>query len=324
VQMYGKLLSAREAQPDAFLVAAETLRAQPHLPRDLKASVGRIRASVLFQTAAKLFEGLAISLEGPWPADAFDSVLEATTRACEAYAEAVAESGDPQLCKEVEPHCPEWQEALAAVRAAHAEVMKLRAELRFREIRWHSRQAERAKLLSEAAAGRGRGESTAEASSALEAAGLSPMTAREEELLAQALAACESLVAECTGDAAADPAVLALALRGRALRILLLKDLAVACAMVHRLEESVGHMLRALRTLRSGDEAPAEPAADGSAFAELRQALGAAGEAQLRAAAQGVVELCRREITSADTQGAASSAARWAGDVSQAVANLDV
>eukprot|EP00932_Pfiesteria_piscicida_P012450 SRR837773.23830.p2 GENE.SRR837773.23830~~SRR837773.23830.p2 ORF type:complete len:127 (-),score=10.81 SRR837773.23830:55-399(-) len=52
--MYGQLLLVRETQEDAFLVAAETLRGQTHLPRDLRASAGRARAGVFGQEGSEV------------------------------------------------------------------------------------------------------------------------------------------------------------------------------------------------------------------------------------------------------------------------------
>jgi len=195
--MYGQLLAVRDAQQDAFLVAAETLRVQTNLPPDLRASASRTKASVLFQKAAKLFESLTISLEGPWPVSTFDETLQATTTACEAYAQALAESADPDLCRLVEPHCPEWPAAVSAVQRAHAEVLKLRAELRFRQIKWYSRQAELARVVSEAAHGRRSSDEASRAVDSLQIAGLAP-TVQEQELWQLAANACDQLVAECT------------------------------------------------------------------------------------------------------------------------------
>merc|ERR1740123_1953083 len=194
--MYGQLLAVRDAQQDAFLVAAETLRLQTNLPRDLRASASRTKASVLFQKAAKLFESLTISLEGPWPVSSFDETLQATTMACEAYAQALAESSDPDLCKQVEPHCPEWPAAVSAVQRAHVEVLKLRAELRFRQIRWYSRQAELARIVSEAAHGRRSNDEASRAVDSLQLAGLAP-TVQEQDLWQCAANACEQVVGEC-------------------------------------------------------------------------------------------------------------------------------
>jgi len=312
VQMYGQLLAVRDAQQGAFLVAAETLRAQTNLPRDLRASASRTRASVLFQKAAKMFETLQISLDGPWPRETFEETLKATAAACEAYLEALAESADPQLCKEVEPHCPEWPAAIDAVRSAYTEVLKLRAELRFRQIRWHSQQAEHARVVSEAARRGGTNDEASKAVDALQGAGLLPTT-QEQELWQLAADACDRLVEECvlieparSTHVVADSAVTALRSRGQALQALTLKDLAIAHAMAHDLETAVENILKALRVRVGNPSMLTQNAAD-----------------QIQAAAKGVLELCGRQLHSAETQAVGKAASSRAAEVAEAIAVFD-
>lgn len=292
-------MAVRDAQQDAFLVAAETLRLQTNLPPDLRASASRTKASVLFQKAAKLFEGLTVSLEGPWPVSAFDETLQATTAACEAYAQALAESADPELCRLVEPHCPEWPAAVSAVQRAHAEVLKLRVELRFRQIKWYGRQAELARVVSEAAHGRRSSDDASRAVDSMQVAGLAP-TVQEQELWQLAADACDRLVAECaqaepadTGprsEGAGSSSLAALRSRGQALQAITLKDLAISQALVHDLDAAVASMLLAL-SVRVGDPAVlSENAAE-----------------QIRAAAQGMLALCERELHQTAARGAAAS-----------------
>jgi len=308
--MYGQLLGVRDSQREAFLVAAETLRARADLPRDLRASAGRTRASVLFQQAASLLESLRVGLEAPWPAEAFAEVIDAACRACDAYEAALAESSEPSLCHEVAPHCPEWPAAVEAVGKAAVEVRKLRAELRFREVKWHSRQAERARAVGAAAARPGgAGDSGLRAADELREVGLPP-TIEEEEVWALAARAAETLVKECGegGETArhdSDGALRALRSRGQALQMLCLKDLAVACAMSHKLDEAVEHMLAALRLRVDDPGTLAEGAVE-----------------QVQAAAQGLATLCGRELPAASTQQAAHAAASRAAELAQALADF--
>lgn len=311
VQMYGQLLAVRDAQPDAFLVAAETLRAQLNLPRDLRASASRTRASVLFQTAGKLYEDLQMTLEGPWPGQGFDEALAAASRACEAYEDALAETSDPDLCKDVETHCPEWPAALAATEAAYVEVRKLRAVLREREVRWHGRQAEHARAISDAARRPGSsGDGAARATEALHAAGLG-LTVEEEDLLRIAVTAADSMIVECEaskrlGNLGSQTVLMQLRSKGQALKIMMLKDLAIASAMTYNLEVATEHIISALR------EIPADPAVLTESAAE-----------QLRAAAKGVLELCGRELQRSDTQSQGKLVTQWATDISEAIALFD-
>lgn len=309
VQMYGQLLMVRDAQQDAFLMAADTLRTQSNLPRDLRASAGRTRASVLFQKAAKVFDKLEIHVDAPWPQATFDETLGAATSACEAYAEALAESADPKLCEEVLPHCPEWADAITAVRNAYMEVLKLRAELRFRQIRWHSRQAERARVVSEAARRGGAGDEASRAVDALQDAGLLPTT-QEQELWQLATDACAKLIEECVqltspgSDTHSDLA--AVRSRGQAIHALTLKELAVAQAMSHDLAAAVESIVQALHTRVS----------DPAQLTENQ-------EEQIRAAAKGMFELCGRELRAAETKADGVAASNRANEVTKAIASFD-
>jgi len=313
VQMYGQLLAVRDAQQDAFLVAAETLRLQASLPPDLRASASRTKASVLFQKAAKLFESLTVSLEGPWPVSTFDETLQATTTACEAYAQALAESADPDLCRQVEPHCPEWPAAVLAVQRAHVEVLKLGAELRFRQIRWYSRQAELARVVSEAAHGRRSSDEASRAVDSLQLAGLAP-TVQEQDLWQLAANACDQLVAECMpielvdtsspSEGADSSSLTVLQSRGQALQAITLKDLAISQALLHDLDAAVVSMLQALN-IRVGDPAMlTKNAAD-----------------QIKAAAQGMLKLCERELHQTAARGAAAS--NHAKDLASAISSFE-
>lgn len=321
VMMYGQLLKVRDTQPDAFLVAAETLRAQKNLPRDLRASATRARATVHFQKAAAAFEALSIAPDAPWPGPAFVEALAAATTACNAYEAAVAESADPELCIEVLPHVPQWPEVVRAAQTAHLEVRKLRAELRFKQINWHTKQAEHARAVAEAKREGSSGGLAGRAATALEAADLAGSEAEQErELWTLTAAACEELVAECApgeedlkeeekgseAGIATTAALQALQARGLALQALTLKDLAVACAMDKDLEVSVGHMLRALQ-LRPRNTA----------------ALTGAGAEQIRVAAKGVLELCGRQMQTASEQVMGETAALWAAKLSEAISGFD-
>jgi len=307
VQMYGQLLAVRDAQEEAFLVAAETLRTQVDLPRDLRASASRTRASVLFKKAATSFQALHISLEEPWPEAAFEEALGHAAAAAEAYAQALKETGDPALIKEVEPHVPDWPKVLAHVSAAHTEVLKLRAELRFRQIRWHSRQAEHARVLGERARkGKASADDASIAAEALEKAGL-PMTTEEQNLLAVSADACEKLVGECIrdGDGTGSETSL-LRSRAEAYRALVLKDLAIAHALVHELEAAVGHAVAALDMRVEDSILYTTEAAE-----------------QVRAAAEGVFVLCGHELRAADTQLRGEQASFWAAKIATAMAKFD-
>jgi len=232
----------------------------------------------LFEKAAELFGGLSISIEEPWPARAFDEALGASTTACEAYAEALAESADPDLCREVEPHCPGWSAAVSAAREAHVQVLRMRAELRFRQIRWYSLQAELVRAVSENAR-RGLSDSLEAplATEALEKAGLMGTT-KEHQLWTVAADSCSELVCECEGTAVdMDPTVSGV--RSRAQALWALKDLAAAHAVGQNLEAAVDHVLEAL-ALRAEDSAM----------------LDSAGAEQVRLTAQGVLGLCCQEI----------------------------
>eukprot|EP00401_Gymnodinium_catenatum_P000772 CAMPEP_0117471942 /NCGR_PEP_ID=MMETSP0784-20121206/7989_1 /TAXON_ID=39447 /ORGANISM="" /LENGTH=373 /DNA_ID=CAMNT_0005266073 /DNA_START=48 /DNA_END=1169 /DNA_ORIENTATION=+ len=315
VQMYGQLLAVRDAQPGAFLVAAETLRAQPNLPKDLRASASRTRASVLFRQAAKLATPLNLGADSPWPKHEFVEALSAVSLACDAYDEALAESSEPALCREVAPHCPEWPEALVATKAAQLQAQKLRAELRFRQALWHGRQAERSRAIVEVERlGTSAVEAAERAGAALKAVGLAD--ASEQSLWVEAASAAETLNEELVGvlshvadehaSATSRKELAALLSRGQALHMVLLKDLAVACAMSGRLEQAVGHMLAALR-LRVQDP----------------QALEDVAAEQVRAAAKGVLELCSRELGVAETRREANSVCSQGGEIAEAIAAFD-
>ena len=125
------MLPVRGVETEAFLTAASSLRSQD-VPNDLKASASRMSASVLFQQAAKAFESLDIQPDKVWPTT-FDGAVALSVRTCEAYKEAVAESSDAALCKEVAPFCPEWPAAVTSLRGAEVEARKLLAELQMQK-----------------------------------------------------------------------------------------------------------------------------------------------------------------------------------------------
>eukprot|EP00928_Gymnodinium_smaydae_P033453 TRINITY_DN23964_c0_g5_i1.p2 TRINITY_DN23964_c0_g5~~TRINITY_DN23964_c0_g5_i1.p2 ORF type:complete len:433 (-),score=114.08 TRINITY_DN23964_c0_g5_i1:95-1393(-) len=312
VQMYGQLLAVRDQNLEAFLMAADTLRQALHLPADLRASVGRTRATVLFQEAVRLTEGLQVSPEVPWPEEDFEKALAAATKACKAYDAAVGESSDPALCKALATLCPEWPEAVSITAVASVEVRKLRGELRLREARWHARHAEHARAVVAAARGEGgNGDAASRACEALHAAGL-PATVEEVDLWDRAAAAARKLIEECAAPeilpadankaAAAQEALGALRSQGQVLLMMALKDSAVACAMAHELDAAVKHMLDSL-----------------AVRVETAGILTPGAAEQVQAAAQGVMKLCFREMNAAGSQSVSEAVAQHGIDLGNAL-----
>merc|ERR1712217_288664 len=125
--------------------------------------------------------------------------------------------------------------------------------------------------------------------------------------LQTALAAAERMIAECEigdknksvqGDGLA--ALSSLRAKGQALKIMMLKDLAIASAMSYKLDLATEHMIAALL------EGPEDPAALTKEAAE-----------QVRAAAKGVLELCGRELQRANTQAEAEAATKWSTKIAE-------
>merc|ERR1712217_837022 len=88
-----------------------------------------------------------------------------------------------------------------------------------------------------------------------------------------------------TANGDGNTALLDLRSRGQALQILILKDMAVACAMSKKLNEAIEHMLQALQT----------HVEDATYLQEI-------SVKQVLAAADGLLELLKRELITAETQ----------------------
>lgn len=308
VAMYGQLLGVKDEQHESFVVAANSLREMRNLPADLRASAARVKASVLFKLMVQKAGALKLDLAEPWPLKDVEEALEAATRACTAYEEAIAESTEPALLEAVAVPCPDWGLAVSGTRKAHVEARKLRAEIRARRVQWLSRQARLAREAMEAAQ---RGDSLAgtEAADGLALAGLSRMV-EEEEVRLLAVIECERMLEECLAvlvdDSEARALLKEMRARGQASLVIALKDLSIAYAMGYKLETSVQYILRALRIELEDPDAISN---------NVRE--------QLRAAAEGIVELCTRT----DIKGGAGQdpkAQQWGLEIGMAVAEFNM
>lgn len=276
-------------------MAANTLRSNMDLPRDLRASAARTCASLLFQKASTNFKQLKVNFDAPWPKSTFDEVLTSTNQACDAYEEAVAESSDPDLCKEIEAHCPEWPDVIAATQKGHVAVRTLLAALRFQEVSWHCQQVGHARAVAEAERhGVDLDNKGSSGMQALKAVGLSPKIL-EEDLCMSAFVAAKKVSEECiikhdTVDGDGNTTLLALRSRGQAFQMLILKDMAIACAMSKKIDKAVEHMLQALHT-----------------HVEDETYLPDMTVKQVQAAAEGLLELLKRELITAETQSQAKN-----------------
>eukprot|EP00747_Dinoflagellata_sp_TGD_P217154 gnl/TRDRNA2_/TRDRNA2_89592_c0_seq1.p1 gnl/TRDRNA2_/TRDRNA2_89592_c0~~gnl/TRDRNA2_/TRDRNA2_89592_c0_seq1.p1 ORF type:complete len:386 (-),score=99.26 gnl/TRDRNA2_/TRDRNA2_89592_c0_seq1:270-1427(-) len=327
VQAYGQLLAVQDERRADFAAAVAKLRTREDLPADLRASAGRLEAGMHFRHAISLLPDLRVTHDAPWPELVHEEVLESAVKSCNAYAASAAESVDAELLKELAPVCPEWPAAVAAAAAAHTQARKLRAELRMQEIAWVARQAQRARAARQ---GDGAVGGAAERKE-LRAAGLPGV--REEELWARAARAAEMLVKECEealtlaespmptsfetlAEAEGEEALKALYARGRSALVMLLKDLAVACACTphegaRKLEEATGHLTKALDA--------ALPATEGGDAADLTEN----DVEQIRAAVTGMLELCKRQMAASENEDVAQAAVRCTTLLANALAKFN-
>lgn len=245
VREYGRLLAVEAEDPASFVAAAAKLRSRLDLPADLRASAGRAQARSLGMQAVRLYEGLRIHAERSWPSEAYEEAAQAASRAADLYKAVVAESKDEALLSELEGVCADWQEATAASEAAYMQIRKLRAQLCGLRVRWLLAQVELARAVMHANHN-GNPADAQRSTDRLRSVGLPE--AQEDELLQEVVGLSESIVELCTADeSGADPSDLkALRQNGQILQIVHLKDLALACACKHKIEEAAQHMIQAL------------------------------------------------------------------------------
>lgn len=292
VRQYAKFLAVEEKEPDAFIAAAVQLRSRADLPADLRASAGRSQARVLFRRAVKCYEALSINPRKSWPSEAYEEAVQASTRAYDLYTAVLDESKDQALIAELAEITQDWEAAVAATSAAYVEVRKLRATLCLLRARWLLAQVEQARAVAHAERS-GASSAAFESAERLRSAGLPD--AKEDELLHEVVGAADRIAELCASDSHVPTSedLQKLRIQGQTLLIVNLKDLALACACNHRIEEAAQHMIRALSIrLDGGKPLPAD----------IKEQVGMV--------AQAVWEHCTKNLKSAATTEQAEAAMR--------------